>query len=397
MHICFVDRSFPINGKPAGGSGRYISNIVKELKNRGNMITVIVSPNKHFTPSKSLNKSINIFPYYSNTQIIWYLSKIPLLNVISKALEYLLEGWYVFQTLNCLHQKNKFDIVEYTEGGDFWSSFFKIWPTISHIHCSQYTVLNQCNKKIDVGVKLKRKLEHYFIKRSNRVISPSKRMISIVEKEMGNQLKAKNVIPLPIDPEIQFMPTNNNPNQKLIGIYASRLDPLKGGDILMKSILSLDSNVKEKVNFKYFGYYPDQKFELTNVEFSSFIDRYSLLKEIANADFIVIPTLFDNSPNIIYEGMAMGKLIIASNVGGIPELIQHGKTGLLFNKGDHDELKNLITEIINKPDLLKKLRSNGRRSIIKMANIEKNARMRLEIFNSVINKYPSNRYLFKTP
>ena len=212
-------------------------------------------------------------------------------------------------------------------------------------------------------------------------------MISIIEKEMGYKLKAKKVIPLPIDPEIQFVPTNNNPNQKLIGIYASRLDPLKGGDILMKSILSLDSNVKEKVNFKFFGYCPDQKFELPNVEFSSFIDRYSLLKEIANADFIVIPTLFDNSPNIIYEGMAMGKLIIASNVGGIPELIQHGKTGLLFNKGDHDELKNSITEIINKPDLIKKLRSNGRRSIIKMANIEKNAVMRLNLFQNIVCNY----------
>ncbi len=109
-----------------------------------------------------MNKSINIFPYYSNTQIIWYLSKIPLLNVISKALEYLLEGWYVFQTLNCLHQKNKFDIVEYTEGGDFWSPFFKRWPTIAHIHCSQYTALDQCNKKIDVGVKLKKKIRALF-------------------------------------------------------------------------------------------------------------------------------------------------------------------------------------------------------------------------------------------
>ncbi len=391
MHICFVDRSFPINGKPAGGSGRYISNIVKELKNRGNTVTVIVCPNKHFTPSTSLNKSVNIFPYYSNTQIIWYLSKVPLLNIISKAFEYLLEGWYVFQTLNSLNQKNKFDIVEYTEGGDFWSSFFKRWPTIAHLHCSQYTILDQCNKKIDVGVRLKRKLEHYFIKRSNRVISPSKSMISIVEKEMGIRLKAKKVIPLPIDPEIQFVP-NKSPNKKLIGIFASRLDPLKGGDIFLKSILSLDSSFKEKVSFKFFGYYPKLKFRLKNVEFSGFIDRYSLLKEMVRADFIVIPTLFDNSPNIIYEGMAMGKLIIASNIGGIPELVSHGKTGLLFNKGDHDELKNLIMEIINKPDLLKKLRLNGRKSIVKMANVEKNAMMRLDIFHSVINENSLNRY-----
>jgi glycosyltransferase involved in cell wall biosynthesis len=383
LHICFVDRSYPINGKPAGGSGRYISNIVKELKNRGNMITVIVSPNKHFTPSKSFNKSINIFPYYSNTQIIWYLSKIPLLNVISKALEYLLEGWYVFQTLNCLHQKNKFDIVEYTEGGDFWSSFFKRWPTIAHLHCSQYTVLDQCNKNIDVGVKLKRKLEHCFIKRSNRVIAPSKSMISIVEKEMGHHLKAKKVIPLPIDPAIQFTPKVKKTKQ-LIGIFASRLDPLKGGDILLKSILCLEKSDIEKVYFKFFGYFPDKKVHLKNIEFSSFIQRNELIIEIKKADFIIVPTLFDNSPNIIYEGMALGKLIIASDVGGIPELIHHGKTGLLFKKGDHYDLKKQLGEIIKNPDMVKKLSNNGRKFITSIANVEKNAVSRIDMFDSLI-------------
>lgn len=387
MHICFVDRSFPIDEKPAGGSGRYISNIVKELQIRGNTITIIVNPQKKITNNilNNFNNSINIFPYYSNTVIIWYLSKIPVLKALSKSLEYLLEGWYVFQSLNKLNQFKKIDIVEYTEGGDFWSTFYNKWPTIAHIHCSAFTILDQCDKRIDIGVRLNRILEHYFIKRSNKVIAPSKKMISIIENEMGHILKSSKVIPLPIDSSIHRLSIKKESNKKLLGIYASRLDPLKGGEVLLKSIQNLNKNTNEKVDFKFFGYYPEKNIEINNVHFSGFIDRDSLLKEMMCSDFIIVPTLFDNSPNIIYEAMAMGKLIIASNIGGIPELIQHGKTGLLFKKGDYHELSTLIMEIVENPNMVKKLSLNARESIVNLANLEKNVTMRLNLFHSLVD------------
>jgi len=387
MHICFVEKTFPDGRRAAGGSGRYVANIVRELNNYGHIVTIITSPVNRITSLRIKKHSINIAPFYWDNNYIYYLSRIPIINIISKMIEYLLEGWYINRMLKYIHFINKIDIVEFTEGGDFWSTFYKKWPRISHFHCSQYTVLEQCNIKIDLGVKLKRKLEHYFIKRANKVVSPSKSLISIVENEMKYQLKSKQVIPLPIDPQIQNIPYSNEKKEKIIGLFAARTDPLKGGDILLKSISLLDNKIKEKVVFKFFGYNPDMGYKYSYIKFSEFINRRTLLKEIKNADFIVVPSLFENSPNLIYEGMAMGKLIIASNVGGIPELIDHDKNGLLFKKGDYNELAEIITMIIKNPNKIKKIGLDGRRHINNKANYIKNIKIRTKIYKAMIDKH----------
>ena len=44
-----------------------------------------------------------------------------------------------------------------------------------------------------------------------------------------------------------------------------------------------------------------------------------------------IPSIFDNSPNTVYEAMAYGKIVVASKVGGIPEIINSVDNGLLFD------------------------------------------------------------------
>ena len=62
---------------------------------------------------------------------------------------------------------------------------------------------------------------------------------------------------------------------------------------------------------------------------------------------IVVPSEWhENSPISILEAMAYGKPIVASQIGGIPELVREGKTGLLFDPGNVDQLSDKITLLL---------------------------------------------------
>jgi len=73
---------------------------------------------------------------------------------------------------------------------------------------------------------------------------------------------------------------------------------------------------------------------------------------VKNARFIVVPSeWYDNSPLVIYESFAYGKPVIASKMGGMPELIDHDENGLLFDAGDVDDLKRQMKILWESPRL----------------------------------------------
>jgi glycosyltransferase involved in cell wall biosynthesis len=68
-------------------------------------------------------------------------------------------------------------------------------------------------------------------------------------------------------------------------------------------------------------------------------------------DILVHPSILpDPFPNAVREAMILGKAVIASRVGGIPEMIQHGETGLLVEPGSPDELGDAILRLLRDPD-----------------------------------------------
>jgi glycosyltransferase involved in cell wall biosynthesis len=78
----------------------------------------------------------------------------------------------------------------------------------------------------------------------------------------------------------------------------------------------------------------------------------ALKRLISRSRFVVVPSeCYENSPLVVYESSAMGKPVIGSRIGGIPELIDHEKTGLLFEAGDADGLTEKISRLWYHPDV----------------------------------------------
>jgi glycosyltransferase involved in cell wall biosynthesis len=94
------------------------------------------------------------------------------------------------------------------------------------------------------------------------------------------------------------------------------------------------------------------------------------LEAIANADILVLPSLSEGMPNALLEAMASGLPVIATSVGGIPELVQDGQHGILVRANDEVELRDAIKTLVNSIDMRNQFGLNGHRAVLERHSIE---------------------------
>lgn len=82
------------------------------------------------------------------------------------------------------------------------------------------------------------------------------------------------------------------------------------------------------------------------VSFLGGISQESLLREMADATLLCVPSRSESAPLVISQAMAAGRPVIASRVGGIPSMIEDGVTGRLWTVGDVGALANLLEEVL---------------------------------------------------
>ena len=132
-------------------------------------------------------------------------------------------------------------------------------------------------------------------------------------------------------------------------IYFGRLSPEKGVGTLLAAMSRL-----RHLRLVVVGDGPDREpieqvirsKRLTNVECTGFRDGTPLRELVRNAAFAVVPSLwYENSPLVVYEANALGKPVVASRIGGLPEDIEDGKTGYLFEPGNVDELAHRVQSL----------------------------------------------------
>jgi glycosyltransferase involved in cell wall biosynthesis len=78
-------------------------------------------------------------------------------------------------------------------------------------------------------------------------------------------------------------------------------------------------------------------------------------------DLHVHASRFDSLPNAIIEGMSLGKPAVVTSVGGIPEVVTHGETGLIVPPGDIDGLEGAILRLLDSPAEAARLGAGARR------------------------------------
>jgi colanic acid/amylovoran biosynthesis glycosyltransferase len=87
------------------------------------------------------------------------------------------------------------------------------------------------------------------------------------------------------------------------------------------------------------------------------------LDAMANATVVVLASFMEGLPVVLMEALALGVPVIAPCVAGIPELVEHGVSGLTFPPGDWASLARMLRRLIGDPDLARRLALEGRRRV----------------------------------
>lgn len=106
------------------------------------------------------------------------------------------------------------------------------------------------------------------------------------------------------------------------------------------------------------------------VRFAGFLDLDGKRREGSGADIFLNTNRVDNQPVSVLEACAMGLPVVATAVGGIPDLLVHEETGLLVPAGDDRAMAEAVLRLVAEPGLAGRLSSNGRRLAERSAPME---------------------------
>lgn len=185
-------------------------------------------------------------------------------------------------------------------------------------------------------------------------------------------------------------PTTRSNHQELRLLFVGRISPEKGIDDVIYAMgdcenVTLDiigTGEHEKVLKKIIT----EKNLNDRIRFLGYVNwGEELFEKFRDYHLLVLPSYSEGLPLVIVEAMSMGLPVLASNVGGIPEVLKNGESGLLFSPGNVNE----IVEKINYINLNEKERQ---KYIIKSLKVAKqySFESQLRLFKEVIEKQGAN-------
>lgn len=216
-------------------------------------------------------------------------------------------------------------------------------------------------------------------------VSPS-RFLKEKLKEMGFK---KEMVYLPNFINAKDYLPKYNSNGKII-CYFGRLSKEKGLFTLIEAVKRID------IKLKIIGDGPIKKDleekvrreNLENVSFLGYKSGEEFKEEVRNSRIVVLPSeWYENYPRSVMEAFALGKPVIGARIGGIPELVKDGGTGLTFEPENSEDLREKINFLINNRDKVIEMGRNARKFAEKELNPEKHYKQLMEIYQKVVVKH----------
>lgn len=135
-------------------------------------------------------------------------------------------------------------------------------------------------------------------------------------------------------------------------LYYGRLSYEKGVDLLIPFFRN-----HADLNLKVVGTGPSEEKlkaeagDCDNIVFLGFKSGEDLMRIVSNASFVIVPSQwYENNPMTIIESYSLGTPVIGSNLGGIPEIIEDGKTGYIFEHRNSKQLESVLILASNLTD-----------------------------------------------
>ena len=318
----------------------------------------------------SIRNEIN-YNFYKENDLNYFPLKIPFENIIKSLNRYrfltkninLLKDWLVSREMYLKINEINSDIVEFmdihSESYYLLKNKNKLKPRIiirSHTPWSLLEKYYSKNEKKYLDSKMIYRREQFCFQRCDGITVPSTNLKNQLVKLFKIDQEKIFVIPNIIDVN-HFKITMKKRHLETFNIlHIGRFMRSKGVVTLIKAFIELGKNYKD-ISMTLIGKTDQRIFKRCEqlliknnlnhrVFFKKFVS-YELLPDFyEKANVIIVPSeIYESFSYTVAQGMACGKIVIASNIGGIPETVDHGKAGLLFEPGDTQDLIKSVKKV----------------------------------------------------
>ncbi len=373
MKICMLATSFPRHKEDF--VGQWVLGLARALVDKGANVTVI-APHDHDTSDEDTWDGIQIRRFYywlpKSSHGLCYGAGIPT-NIRRKkwvALQFpTLEAGFLSAALRYGKDADVYN-AHWTFAGlpTVWVSKLKRKPLVTTAYSAEYV-----NKALHP-------LNKYIVNNSSAVISISQFTKDTLEQVV--KPRRHHVIGLGVNSE-KIAPEDFNiaefraqqgimTDEKLI-FAVGRLVERKGYAVLIEAMTAL-INQGKPYRLLLAGQGPDRDLLQAQINASGmdahirligFVPDEQLKYYLKASDILVMPSIMDQSGDTeglglpLIEAMANGTPVVASRIGGILDIVEHEKTGLLTEPGNVSELASAIERVISEPTLAQHLVQEG--------------------------------------
>jgi len=186
--------------------------------------------------------------------------------------------------------------------------------------------------------------------------------------------------------------TIEKPLEKKVILFLGRLVSLKGVHHLINALGNLQYSRDDWVCWivgegEKQAELEQQTKELGLVDKVIFLgNRNNVAELLYVTDIFVLPSLIENQPLSVIEAQIMGKPIVVSDTGGLPEMVTHGWNGIITKAGDEQGICNSLYSLLENEEYGKQLGNTAKNWAVDYWSLEKGAKKVLEIYHQVLKK-----------
>ncbi|MCQ9204958.1 MAG: glycosyltransferase family 4 protein [Omnitrophica bacterium] len=402
MNIALISQWYP--PQDVGGIAKYNYYLANAYIKLGHKVCVVSSLPKDSKTYKA-NAGVNVYRV-KQINFPWFFRKIYFVGSMLRFIRDIIYSFAVRKKLIELNREFKIDVVEYAEinSEGFAHSILgpQNIPFVVRSHTPATILKDYYSKKENITDNpFIHWMERMFIRRALCVTAPSKHLKEIICKIFNIDRSQVRMIPNAIDTVTFFSKPSRNINEKKITLlYVGRIERGKGVFILAKALRGLIKIYGDALKCIFVG--PDRTSHAgisTRQEVRDFFSRRGGLKnidfkgEVSEEELIIFYNRCDIfiNPSVIYESfsytcleaMSCGKPVVASKIGGIPELVIDGETGFLFEPGDVEELIFKLEILIKDSNKREEMGKKAREKVEMQFDALKVAEKNLEVYRRV--------------
>jgi glycogen(starch) synthase len=381
LNVCLISEEYP-PASASGGIGTYAHNLAQGLAEMGHRVHVVargwgeegvqeidgVRVHRVSVPEPSWRWGSHWFVrrFYETRQVVlWNLRAAQVIHRLATA-----------EALDVMESP------EYHAQGLFAALRQPGLPLVVKLHGPSYLARQVSGMTAGwtrQDTRASERLEYYTARCARLITSPSRKMAEEIADQWGLSRAAVRIIPNPIDDEFFRPDPATAPDDRTL-LYVGRIQSLKGVDTLVEAFPAILRAYPEthlrlvgkdhpsgpggtSMSDHLRGRLPALGIPGKAIEFTGPIERPHLPSFYRSAAVCVIPSLYENCPYTCLEAMACGCAVVASAVGGIPEIITDRIDGLLVAPKCPEALAAAVVRLLENPALRHELGNRARETV----------------------------------